>query len=185
MPTTIPREEFRKHIRLEELFNEGRQLEFSDKSFKRAIEKYIQVADNRINERLAAEAGFAVGRCYSKMGEHAKAVQSYGKLFFVSPSLRVSEGLPVPLESRLAGVREQAAAGKGEEAVALLLETYTILLDYGYPLALEEFHGVTRRIQGQIDDIEKDEGSHLATVQSIQIFARWRSCAWYKTNTRR
>jgi signal transduction histidine kinase/tetratricopeptide (TPR) repeat protein len=156
MLTTIPREEFRKHIHLEELYNEARRLEFSEKAFERAIEKYEQVASNDLNKQLAAESGFAAGRCLSKLSRHAQAAQHYERLFAVAVSIRLMEGMPVPLESHLAAAREYRAAGQAEKAAQLFLNAYSKLLDYGYPLTLDEFHAVTKKIRAELGALDKD-----------------------------
>lgn len=156
MPTTMPRQEFREHIRLEEIYNEARRLEFSEKQYGSAIEKYAQLAANEINDQLAAEAGLALGRCYSKTGDHARAYQAYQRLQGLARSLRLPGGLPVALEARFAGAQEELAVERTEEAVQMLLNAYATLLDYGYPLTLEEFGEVTRRIRRSLNSLEKE-----------------------------
>ncbi len=157
MPTTIPREEFRKHMELEELYNEGRKLEFSESSPELAIEKYSKVAANDFNEQLAAEAGFSVARCYAKTGDNVRAAESYEKLFDTTPSIRLLAGLPVSLESHLCASSERLAAGETDVAVRLLLDAYSTLLDYGYPLTIDEFRAVSMRIRRAVDSIEEQE----------------------------
>jgi len=156
IPSTIPQSEFQKHIELEQIYNEGRKLEFSSGSHKLAIEQYEKVAQNKLNDQLAAEARYAIGRCYSKAGNHEKAISNYEKLFSVTPSLRLISGLPISLEAHFAASRDYIYLDIIDKAVEILLESYATLLDYGYPVSLDEFHEISSRIRGALDALELD-----------------------------
>ena len=153
-PVTMEQEEFREYMRLEGIYNEGRRFEFSEGDFKQALEKYLMVASDGLSNELAAQAGLAAGRCWSKLGEHESAARAYEELLSTAPAVRLPAGLPVFLDAHFSASRERMLAGQPAAAAQLLLGAYGTLLEPGCVLGAEEFAAAVGRIRADLDALD-------------------------------
>ena len=168
--------EIARSLENDERWKRAEAAEFRLSDYSQAAALYQDLAARTADPALDALLLNRLARCYTKSGQHEKALAAYRQQLQIGLPDLASEGIPLEITALYQIGNIHLQRGQGAEAAGAFLNLYQGLLDSRWPLTKDQFvsfmklaEGLFRTAVGELDaDLRTDWDGRLQDLKKIE-----------------